>query len=375
LTLGSRPVAAKTGTTQEYRDAWTIGYTPSLVAGVWTGNNDNSPMYRGPGAYVAAPIWQAFMKKALEGKKVEYFMKPAPAHVSKPVLLGKQEEEKVKVCKTSGKLATDLCPENFVEEKNFKEVHCILYYVDKNNPRGDPPKNPEADPQYLRWEEPVQRWAESQEFTQEKPPTEYCDLHIKANQPQVVITSPKEREKVTDYLKVSTKISAPLGISRVEFWLDDFLVYTDATYPYGVQFVPQKKQGSSSLLVRAYDKIDNKGEAEVQINLDIGGSGNEIVITNPKSNVTLDKKDFPYTILATLSNIQAQKVQFYSRESSSQGPPHLIDQVVISSKSKTAIKVSVAWPYPGTGTYQVYARVLDPKGNIHISERVEVKIL
>jgi len=58
-------VAAKTGTTQEYRDAWTVGYTNNLTAGVWVGNNDNTPMRLAPGVVVASPIWNQFMRNAL----------------------------------------------------------------------------------------------------------------------------------------------------------------------------------------------------------------------------------------------------------------------------------------------------------------------
>lgn len=58
-------VAAKTGTTQDYRDGWIIGYTPSIVVGVWAGNNDNSSMSNEPGVVMAGPIWREFMDKAL----------------------------------------------------------------------------------------------------------------------------------------------------------------------------------------------------------------------------------------------------------------------------------------------------------------------
>ena len=58
-------VAAKTGTTQEYRDAWTIGYTKDIVAGVWAGNNDNTPSNRQPGSALASPLWNNFMVQAL----------------------------------------------------------------------------------------------------------------------------------------------------------------------------------------------------------------------------------------------------------------------------------------------------------------------
>jgi 1A family penicillin-binding protein len=59
-------VAGKTGTTQNFRDAWTVGYTPSIATAVWAGNNDNRPMRAGAdGIFVAAPIWRAFMNAAL----------------------------------------------------------------------------------------------------------------------------------------------------------------------------------------------------------------------------------------------------------------------------------------------------------------------
>lgn len=63
----STPVAAKTGTTQNFRDAWTVGYTPSIAVAVWAGNNDNRPMAPGSdGVFVAAPIWRDFMNAALD---------------------------------------------------------------------------------------------------------------------------------------------------------------------------------------------------------------------------------------------------------------------------------------------------------------------
>ena len=59
----SRPAAVKTGTSQEYRDAWTVGYTPQLAVGVWVGNNDNTPMRSLAGSLGAAPIWKQIMEK------------------------------------------------------------------------------------------------------------------------------------------------------------------------------------------------------------------------------------------------------------------------------------------------------------------------
>jgi len=69
-------VAAKTGTTQDFRDAWTIGYTPSIVTGVWAGNNNNTSMKEKPGVVLAGPIFHDFMEKALSKYPKENFKKP-----------------------------------------------------------------------------------------------------------------------------------------------------------------------------------------------------------------------------------------------------------------------------------------------------------
>lgn len=69
-------VAAKTGTTQDYRDAWTIGYTPSIVVGVWVGNNNNEPIKKRPGIMLAAPIFHDFLEKVLPRYPKETFPKP-----------------------------------------------------------------------------------------------------------------------------------------------------------------------------------------------------------------------------------------------------------------------------------------------------------
>lgn len=76
LYIPGHQVAVKTGTTQEYKDAWTIGYTNSLVVGVWAGNNNSVPIERKSGVAIASPIWNKFMKKALELYPSQNFVKP-----------------------------------------------------------------------------------------------------------------------------------------------------------------------------------------------------------------------------------------------------------------------------------------------------------
>lgn len=76
LYFGDRPVAAKTGTTNSYRDTWTIGYTPSISVGVWAGNNDNTPINKGMSGMVAVPMWNEFMTYALKNQPIDKFIKP-----------------------------------------------------------------------------------------------------------------------------------------------------------------------------------------------------------------------------------------------------------------------------------------------------------
>jgi membrane peptidoglycan carboxypeptidase len=79
LELGDRPVAAKTGTTDSFRDNWTIGYTPNLAVGVWAGNNDNSQMYNVIGITGAGPIWNSIMQYAIDRYKLppDNFVRPS----------------------------------------------------------------------------------------------------------------------------------------------------------------------------------------------------------------------------------------------------------------------------------------------------------
>lgn len=136
LYVPDRDVAVKTGTSNDYRDAWIVGYTPNLAVGVWVGNNDNSPMEKKVAGLIVAPVWREFMDQVLSDFEKEGFPKPDQEEVSslKPVLKGDWT--------TGG-------------------VHSILHWVDKDNPRGPSPSNPEGDPQYKSWEFGVSRWLSS----------------------------------------------------------------------------------------------------------------------------------------------------------------------------------------------------------------------
>lgn len=98
----SRPAAVKTGTTNDFRDALTIGYTPQLAAGVWVGNSDNSSMINLPGAAGAGPIWRNFMEAAHTDWPVRDFVRPP----------GVVEHE---ICADSGASPGEYCSQRKVE--------------------------------------------------------------------------------------------------------------------------------------------------------------------------------------------------------------------------------------------------------------------
>jgi membrane peptidoglycan carboxypeptidase len=173
------PAAAKTGTTQDYRDGWTVGYTPSLVVGVWTGNNDNTPINKEPGAVIAAPVWNEFIKKSYAKKQelrtstkpdnyfdlpgqAEEFVKPDATAGDKEILNGGYITElRVKIDKSSGLPATESTPLDLIVEQTYPQIHSILYYINKDDVQGT--SNGQNDPLYINWEQPILNWISVQE--------------------------------------------------------------------------------------------------------------------------------------------------------------------------------------------------------------------
>ena len=270
LTLDSRPVAAKTGTTNDYHDAWTMGYTPSIVTGVWVGNSDNAAMKRGAdGSVVAAPIWHEYMARVLGDTPIETFNAPEIPKTGKAVLDGEIGGDKIKIDRASGLLATEFTPANFIEEKVFNQNHSILYYIDKDDPLGSAPKNPENDPQFLLWENRIQAWASATTTNATNPPTEYDNLHILENIPSFEIITPTNNQSVIEpTLSAQIRATAPRGINRAEYYIDNNLIATSSSYPFGfnnnVNFLTN---GFHNLKIRVCDDIDNCAEKSVEFNL------------------------------------------------------------------------------------------------------------
>lgn len=133
--FGNQDVAVKTGTTNDFRDAWTIGYTPDIVVGVWAGNNDNSSMVKKVSGFIVGPMWSQFMHYALSKEPANAFVRAdVDGNAAKPILRGQWQ-----YAGADGQL------------------HEILYWLNKNDPAGFTPPNLN-DPQLQFWDAGLHAW-------------------------------------------------------------------------------------------------------------------------------------------------------------------------------------------------------------------------
>lgn len=130
----SRPAAVKTGTSENYKDSLTFGYTPSLAVGVWVGNNDGTPMDNIAGSLGAAPIWKSLMEKYLANTPVENFEKP-------------EDVVRLKICSFNG-LLTDEATSSAITEVFVKgsepTKRCVIPKPAPATPSAKPEENKEA---------------------------------------------------------------------------------------------------------------------------------------------------------------------------------------------------------------------------------------
>lgn len=151
----NRDVAAKSGSTNNLRDAWIMGYAPNIAVGAWVGNNDNTAMGGGLSGLITTPMWRAFMDVALEKLPVENFTQPEiNTSGVKPIIRGDYVDSNLLIKQLS-------------ESQNGKPldigtitsgIHTILHFVNKDDPQGPYPINPAQDPQYENWEYSVNAW-------------------------------------------------------------------------------------------------------------------------------------------------------------------------------------------------------------------------
>lgn len=238
----SRPAAVKTGTTTDWHDNWTVGYTPSYTVGVWVGNNDNQAMKNITGVVGAAPIWNQFFEEYLKGKPQEQFDRP----------VGIKE---VEICKLSGELPDTLCPEKTTEifingtqpktiTKLFKKVQ-----IDKKNgllANNSCSKQFVEDKIFIDYPPEVYTWAIKNE--QEVIPTRFSPFC--SGQMQTItksfleITYPKEKTVfesaplIVKNQSIVFEVNVSSNINKVLWYMDGLLIKETTNFPFNAVWNP-----------------------------------------------------------------------------------------------------------------------------------------
>lgn len=357
LTLPERPVAAKTGTTNDFHDAWTLGYTPSIVTGVWVGNNNNDAMKTGAdGSKIAAPIWNAVMRFALQEKPVEVFTPPLPIITGKPILDGESTPSyTVRIDRISGKLATSETPPTAIEERVYRAIHSILHYVNKDDPRGTTPENPAADLQYENWEVGIKAWAVKNNIFVTEPPTEYDDVHTVGSRPTVAITYPTAGASLAERtVTVTVYTTGEYAVSRVEYFIDGRPVATSRSAPFQATFILGGAfgQGAHTLSAVVYDVLENSGSTEQSFELTSDPLPLSLSWIEPAEGISVTS---PVLLRLALNDPSIARVDILARGSGGEA-------AIGGVERPGANPIEINWQDPPAGVYTLVARVRFPNG-------------
>ncbi|MDO8486940.1 MAG: penicillin-binding protein [Candidatus Curtissbacteria bacterium] len=279
LNIPGKTVAVKTGTTDDKRDNWTVGYTPSAVVGVWVGNNDNSPMNPAiaSGITGATPIWNRIMREALSGRGSESFQKPDNVTALEIDSLGgglpcrdlpKRSEYFIKGTEPT----RDCLVEKTLNGQDF-------YVFTEFDPVSTDGKN--------RWQDGINAWAQTQD-ARYRPPTDLVNsLSAPGGDINVKITSHSDQYEVTQNLDgkykidITAKVTSNSKINKVEFYVGDengdFKDINDAkkndssgTYGFSYEFdsaIAGSSKPHRKLKVKAYNDAGKDSSAEVEVSV------------------------------------------------------------------------------------------------------------
>jgi len=310
LDFGEYQVAAKTGTTQEFHDAWTNGYTPKYAASVWVGNNDNTKMASGAdGSVVAAPIFHDYIAKLVDKTEfarpagikevtVEKYSGKLPGSSStnlvKDIFASWQVPTErddinvtVRVNKVNGKIATDNTPPELVEERHYINLH---------NEWGSSWKS------YPNWEAPIRAWAQSNDMNL-PPPTERDDSY--SYRPEVSITSPASGATVSGQTTITVSTKSQYNISRVTYYIDNYEFTSSYSSPFSAIIdTTRYSNGYHEITAKIIDGNGVSGQSAINVNI-----ANEPL---PKiTNVTVSGITVNSATVSFLTDIPANSKVFY----------------------------------------------------------------
>ncbi|MGB9911072.1 MAG: penicillin-binding protein [Microgenomates group bacterium] len=276
LVIPGRTVAVKTGTTNDRRDNWAIGWTPQVVVGVWVGNNDNSPM-KGlvSGVSGAAPIWRRIIQYALKGKpnlefippsdivttevdvvsgyrahdgfpsRTEYFIKGTEPTGEDPVHV------KLKLCRGQEKLATPAQ----IARGDYEERE---YFIFKE-------EDPVSTDGVNRWQEGINQWLATQGDSRYHPPTEYCG---DTGEMVVRILKPSNESQINNNeVEVEIEVASINRVTKIQIFVDDNLKEELTSRPYKRILVIA--DGPHKIKIKAFDEKGNSAESEIKIGVNV----------------------------------------------------------------------------------------------------------
>jgi len=230
-------IALKTGTTNDYRDAWTIGYAPNLVGGIWVGNNNREPLKsKGSSILAAVPIWHDFMTKVLPKKDLETFPRPDPVSSSNPVIRGELVQG---------------------------EYHEILYYLGRVN-----------DSQFNNWETGVKNWLiyNQVDLNRFKTTTSFVldstSESVSTGEISLDLVTPKNGDFIKDEVQVEADIRSVSKITKLEVYFNNILVESlvkdlGNSYSYKSTIRPANADVQNILVVRATNESGLQSSKEV----------------------------------------------------------------------------------------------------------------
>lgn len=256
LYFPDRDVAVKTGTTNDYKDAWIVGYTPNLVVGAWAGNNDNTSMEKRVAGFIIAPLWHEFMNVALAERPVERFVRLERDLTGLPPVL-------------RGIWQGGIASGGGVEGG----VHSILYWIDKDNPTGGRPANPASDPQFSHWEIPVRAWATGAGIG-DGPVTIPGTTPPSSTTPSpagtFAIASPSPGALVESNAPLALSVAGP-SVTRVDYYINGAFLGASTQAPFSLTIIPQSLNGilSSGNKVRAVGTLEGAGQVTAETTFDL----------------------------------------------------------------------------------------------------------
>ena len=301
LNFTQRQVAVKTGTTNDKRDNWAIGWTPQVLVGVWVGNNNNTEMKSvASGVSGATPIWRQIISEYLKGKPVENFSPPDDvvsvdvdtvsgyrAHDGFPsrkeyFLKGTEPttddpvHKKLKICKSQGKLATpvDIARGDFDEKEYF-----IFKETDPFAKEGE--SSSAGSGQLNRWQKGIDNWVAKQTDSRYHPPTDYCDT---SNQIYVGLISPADQSQVQTNFTIKVEPVSMNDIVKVEIFINDESKKVITTPPYEVE--ESLPDGKYTVKVVVQDSKGNQGSQEAKIGVNMPWNYNPTPTPSPTSTPT-----------------------------------------------------------------------------------------